>query len=211
MIKCNYSSAVKKPKQEIITSNPYKSFLFKNNEDDKNTYLFSKKNARSPLAQACLLGKQEEVENIISEFENYESDKLRSGHYGRTPLHFACLGGTYEVYQNLVSKGANVHLTDNVGNTCLHFASLGGTSLKKISDLIARKIDVNSVNNEGKTPLFYAAQISSKKIFELLLKNGANPFLRDKFNKTALHYVNSKRKDEFENLIRNYTFVEKTS
>ena len=67
-------------------------------------------------------------------------------------------------------------------------------SLSEIENLIGQGVDINTVNQEGLTPLLYIARNSNEKgnvidVIQLLFRHGANVTLKDKDGWTALHIV----------------------
>ncbi|HMZ61474.1 MAG TPA: ankyrin repeat domain-containing protein, partial [Leptospiraceae bacterium] len=65
------------------------------------------------------------------------------------------------------------------GDTILHMLCIQKTNTEMINTVISGKANVNSVNQTGKTPLHYAVQFKRTETIEILLKNGADPYLRD--------------------------------
>lgn len=83
--------------------------------------------------------------------------------------------------------GANVNYTDHALDTPLLYAIAGVDadtySITYIKLLIRMGADVNHQNNDGNTPLHYAAQNKALTIVELLLQHGA---IRSINNKKSL-------------------------
>lgn len=102
---------------------------------------------------------------------------------GWTPLQLAAEAGSYYAVRSLVKAGANVNNTDmSYGRTALHIAVEGGH--KDIVEFLLKntKIDVNKRNFSGNTALHTAVVtpgMKAKEICVLLLKYGANPYIRN--------------------------------
>ena len=109
---------------------------------------------------------------------------------GFTPLMFACSEGNEEIVKLLVKSGADLNLQDNYGETCL--------------------MKVDSPDSIEK----------ANKITKYLIENRANPYLKDKYNRTALKdpytksiyfdfvlnkikYINSKKRLAFAKIMIN--------
>ena len=109
---------------------------------------------------------------------------------GFTPLMFACSEGNEEIVKLLVKSGADLNLQDNYGETCL--------------------MKVDSPDSIEK----------ANKITKYLIENRANPYLKDKYNRTALEdpytksiyfdfvlnkikYINSKKRLAFAKIMIN--------
>ena len=105
---------------------------------------------------------------------------------GWTPLQLAAEAGSYYAVRSLVEAGANVNNTDmSYGRTALHIAVEGGH--KDIVEFLLKntKIDVNKRNFSGNTALHTAVVTpgtKAKEICALLLKYGADPYIRN-FNR----------------------------
>lgn len=105
---------------------------------------------------------------------------------GWTPLQLAAEAGSYYAVCSLIKAGANVNSTDmSYGRTALHIAVEGGH--KDIVELLLKntKIDVNKRNFSGNTALHTAVVtpgMKAKEICALLLKYGADPYIRN-FNR----------------------------
>lgn len=99
-------------------------------------------------------------------YENTRNSILESkGEHGRNLVHLAAMYGQFVCLDFLVKKFDNYDLNTKTskGNTALHLAlsSNTETELRKkcVRLLIGRKIKVNESNNEGNTPLHFAAQL----------------------------------------------------
>jgi uncharacterized protein len=60
-----------------------------------------------------------------------------------------------------------------------------------VSHLISAGARLNDVNEDGLSPLMWAAWNDQDPIVDLLLKNGASPHLKDRNGKCALDYSKS--------------------
>jgi ankyrin repeat protein len=111
---------------------------------------------------------------------------------GIAPLMVACKGGHWEVADMLFDYDVDVNERDAKGNTALHWVCKDTVRRKSRSyrrskheeklerqliiakELIAKGANVNAANNEGETPLNWAAYYRREKIRKLLMRNGAN-------------------------------------
>jgi ankyrin repeat protein len=106
---------------------------------------------------------------------------------GRRPLHFAVANDQAPAASLLLERGAGVNARDAFDATPLHLAvRLGNT--KMVEWLLARKADPNARNATGETPLHGACSPEAihQKIYEILLKHGADPKIRDRDGRQAL-------------------------
>ncbi|WP_265025248.1 ankyrin repeat domain-containing protein [Wolbachia endosymbiont (group B) of Pammene fasciana] len=99
-------------------------------------------------------------------YENIGNSILQSkGDYGRDLVHLAAMYGKYDCLTSLLKKFPDYDLSTEThkGNMALHLAlsSNTETELRKkcVSLLIDRSMQVNKSNNEGNTPLHFAAQL----------------------------------------------------
>ena len=84
---------------------------------------------------------------------------------GSTILHKAVKEGRYEVAKLLIANGAYVGLSDSNKVTPLHYAAMG-SSLDMVNLLIDNGA-TNRKDNDGKTPIDYAASNASSKSSEI--------------------------------------------
>ena len=104
---------------------------------------------------------------------------------GETPLMHAAADGKQSVFEMLIQNGADPFLKSNDGSNLLHHAANGGnTSI--IDKLLSLGLDVNSMSSFG-SPLMYAAEWPQQRAFQMLIQNGADPFLKDKDGSSLLH------------------------
>ena len=104
---------------------------------------------------------------------------------GETPLMHAAADGKQSAFETLIQNGADPFLKDNDGSNLLHHAANGGnTSI--IDKLLSLGLDVNSTSSFG-SPLMYAAEWPQQRAFQMLIQNGADPFLKDKDGSSLLH------------------------
>ena len=98
---------------------------------------------------------------------------------GKTPLHFAISNLNSESVKALLDGNADPLFVDKDNKTYLHLLAASGNHLrdkqKNITEsLIEKGVDINALDNEGKTALQIAVEKCNTSIIELLLENGAN-------------------------------------
>lgn len=117
---------------------------------------------------------------------------------GRTPLIYL-LGhldrgkkSVYQIADLLLEFNANPNAMDNQKESVLHHV----LSRRKCTNryLIAKRLveqgaDVNLKNGDGRAPIHVACEKWSLEMLNLLLDNGADVNLGDKYGDTLLHYV----------------------
>ncbi|XP_067660308.1 ankyrin repeat domain-containing protein 50-like [Haliotis asinina] len=136
------------------------------------------------LHSACLVGDVEVVKYVLSQRTVDINDKVRCG---RTAVMLAAEYGHKDVVELLVDKGADVSLVDRTGGNILHCASLGGDA-EVVNYILSKDIvDINSIGYRKKTPVMIAGQNGHTEVVHLLVKHGANLYLRDKRGNNVLH------------------------
>ena len=96
-----------------------------------------------------------------------------------------------------------INSPDSMRNTPLYYAVFNN-DVEKVEELMDKGEDPNIQNNDGKTPLHAAFEKGYEDLIRLLIANGGNPFINDKYLKIPLDYANNEIKEKFKNLI-NYT------
>ncbi|XP_041372985.1 uncharacterized protein LOC121386219 [Gigantopelta aegis] len=111
----------------------------------------------------------------------------------QTPLHLAVKLDLVWAVQSLLEAGADVNLVDKTGCTSLHLAVKH--RLKQCLSCLCQfsgsvKMDLNTRNFDGLTPLHTAVENRDVEMVRLLLENGANVDLPDgKSGRTALFHA----------------------
>ncbi|XP_051709403.2 ankyrin repeat domain-containing protein 55 isoform X1 [Oryctolagus cuniculus] len=110
--------------------------------------------------------------------------------YGRTSLCLATYLGWLEGCVSLLRNGAKHNIPDKNGRLPLH-AATAEPDARLLTVLLQQSSlsEINHQDNEGMTPLHWAAFHNRPQHTQLLLKKGADPTLVDKDFKTALHWA----------------------
>uniref|UniRef100_A0A663EAR2 Oxysterol-binding protein n=1 Tax=Aquila chrysaetos chrysaetos TaxID=223781 RepID=A0A663EAR2_AQUCH len=143
--------------------------------------------AEQQLLHDARNGNVEEVKQLLDTMDKGEirfdiNCKGRSkSNMGWTPLHLACYFGHAVVVEDLLKAGADVNVLNDMGDTPLHRAAFTGRKLNK-----PKPPDINCTDQMGNTPLHCAAYRAHKHCALKLLKNGADPKIRNKNDQTPL-------------------------
>ena len=105
-----------------------------------------------------------------------------------TPLHLAARYGPASIAAALIAAGADVE-ADSIGVTPLIFA-MGTRHVTVVALLLAAGADVNAKNDDGDTPLHYAADVGDAAIIATLLAaEGVSVNAKNDDDDTPLHFA----------------------
>lgn len=104
---------------------------------------------------------------------------------GETPLHWTVGSDNADIVKALLKNGANVNAVDNEHKTTpLHMAAENG-HIKVVKALLKKEgINIDIKDDLEKTPLHWATENGHIKVVKALLRKGADPFLKDRNDKT---------------------------
>jgi len=120
-------------------------------------------NIVAPYLQAVKEGSVEKVKGALSNFPGDVFDEE-----GVSALMMAAFGGWDETCQALINNKADVNAHDPAGlKTPLMFAAQGGHS-KMVSQLLAANADPSKADQEGLTPLMWAAVAGKTEVAKVL-------------------------------------------
>ena len=106
---------------------------------------------------------------------------------GSTVLRAAVLGGSPTVLKMLLDRRTNANeRTANMHGALIHLA-VDAKSPEMVRLLIDHGAIIQATDQDGRTPLFQAAQMGQTEIVALLLKRGARVDTPDRFRRTPLH------------------------
>lgn len=151
---------------------------------------------QSPLMYMvqCYMGdKFKDIIYIIMTYLIHKgADVNYQDYHGDTVLHYIARN-QYSCNDDfaikLLEAGANVNCKNKTGKTALHCSS--SNNPKFVTELLKTDVSVNDQDNDGKTALHYIVNNQNQHASELatlLLRANADPFIRDKENKTAYDY-----------------------
>lgn len=121
--------------------------------------------------------------DIISKIRSLSVIHEKDGE-GRSLLMYAALYERNVVVQHLISAGVDIHAKDKNQYTALHFA-VQANSVEVAETLIRAGADINAVDMYGNSPLMRCNN-SSLSMVELLLRYGANPYMRNEYGVSAV-------------------------
>jgi ankyrin repeat protein len=132
---------------------------------------------RSPLVLSAMTGDVETTRLLLSRGVDASSEALSE----------AVTFGHADVVRTLVEAGANVHITESSGVNLLHWAAI--TNRASVIPILARAgVSLNAIDDQGFTPLMYAAtvDVGETGTLQALLDAGADRRIRNDQGRTAL-------------------------
>ena len=123
----------------------------------------------SPLFNASYKGNREIVELLLDTGANVNAPSYE----GMPPITGAVARGHADIVALLLDRGAKLDVPDErTGRNLLHLAVLSG-SLDVVDQLVTRGAPLNQTDNDGRTPLYYAASYGHQRVYSRLLQSGA--------------------------------------
>lgn len=104
---------------------------------------------------------------------------------GESALMYAALHGDVENLKLLIAKGAAVN---QPGWTALHYAASAG-QVEAARLLLEHSAYIDAASENGTTPLMLAARQKQLTVAQLLVREGADPSLRNEGGYTAADYL----------------------
>ncbi|XP_048242804.1 ankyrin repeat and KH domain-containing protein mask-like isoform X3 [Haliotis rufescens] len=167
--------------QTSASSDPSLKPLVKGQDSDRRA---TPSQADRDLYYASRDGDLEEVKRLLT---TPGVDINSRGELSWTPVMVAAYRGHRDVVELLVSDGADVSLVDVNGNNILHHACMGGDVETVKCVLSLRVVDINSRGRLSRTPVMEAALGGHRDVVELLVSEGADVSLVDKYGDNILH------------------------
>ncbi|KAF5689763.1 ankyrin repeat protein [Fusarium circinatum] len=133
-----------------------------------------KGSGRTPLSYAASNGHLDVVRMLL---HKWNADSDAADDIGRTPLSYAAQDGHAGIVQELIKTGANLETRSTStyrgeGQTPLHFA-VRSANCETVRVLVESGADVNSEDDEGRTPFFWASHSSNTRLIGTLRGNNA--------------------------------------
>jgi ankyrin repeat protein len=177
--------------------------------------------ANSNLYNAIKLHRNDIVVSLINEWfkTNNNSDHkyfFNNFYENKTALHLAFELNDYDILRTLLNFNANPNIKDKINNKTLTelinssrnqtmkqilndslLQSIAQNNLTQIQQFIDSGINLNSTDGiiENNSYLHWASLYSNESVVKLLLDNGSNVNIVNKFGSTPLHDAVFKRKD----------------
>jgi ankyrin repeat protein len=147
-----------------------------------------------PLLLAAMTGDIENVKTLLAHGAR-SSDALAQ----------AVTFGYPDVVRTLIDAGASATMTESSGINLLHWAAIANRAAV-IPALVAAGVPINAKDENGYTPLMYAATIDFGKTSSLdaLLKAGADPNIRNADGRTALEQAHWLRHANLESALKSF-------
>ncbi|MBN2435868.1 MAG: ankyrin repeat domain-containing protein [Spirochaetes bacterium] len=148
--------------------------------------------------------------HLLEQMLEMGADPTIADRDGKTAIHYLAQNKSHSIssslYELMIFYGASLNVQDNSGNLPLHYSMFSGNE-SIINFLIYMTKDVNTANNEGRTPLHELCRSNINeelkiRIAEELISKGANINAKDKNGNSPLHFMDAEDYHLFEQLYR---------
>ncbi|XP_054164494.1 ankyrin repeat domain-containing protein 12-like [Oppia nitens] len=180
------------PKRKLTKK--HKLFKGRRLFDTKSDSCLAPLSERQQLAIALQLSSNTSPEHETTSKSKYEiksSQRVRRNPKGETDLHIAAIKGDLSRVQQIIADNKyHIDITDFAGWSPIHEACNRGF-IHIVDTLLKAGSDVNARGYNKDTPLIDAAVNGHHHLVSYLLRHGANYFLTNGSNKTALEVAKS--------------------
>lgn len=129
------------------------------------------------------------------------ADLNTKNHEGQTALHLAIRWNNPETTRLLIDTGrGDPSIQDNEGESSLHLAVCWNNP--EAICAFALTGDLNATNNKGRTALHIAVAQGDLDTIDILLAQGANPYMQDNEGRTPIDFATDEQIDEINERIR---------
>jgi len=153
---------------------------------DKGADLSVVHNDGSNLIMAAVGGKNINILRSLLEKDQFVN---KQNNDGNTALHLAVMTMEVPIIKALVDHGADTSKENNKGMSPQALATSIKLDLNNLESKASEVVDVNSRDEDGWTPLFWAAKENDLQKIKDLLDQGADINARDDFGSTSLNYA----------------------
>jgi len=140
--------------------------------------------------------KQHEKKKVVdSNTTKEQTVKVNPEHvkkYEQNSLHQAVLAKDFEEVKKILQDTSTINLSDKLGRTPLHYAAFNG-DIEIAKLLLGKGANIDATDRSKQwTPLFFAIFMKHEDMVNLLINEGADQTLKDKFSRTADTYRTDK-------------------
>ncbi len=151
-------------------------------------------NVRDPKGEHALhLAIRDNASKAVQALLSWEKVEIEARNKAdESPLMLASLGGQLDIVKVLIERDADVNKT---GWTPLHYAATRGHQ-EVMRLLLDKNAYIDAASPNGTTPLMMAAFYGTPSAVKLLLEAGADPFLKNQQDLTAIDFAHRANRAE---------------
>ena len=176
--------------EKILNKNEFIEYLLKNkNLTGMNIFEISCEIGEIKIFRILKKYLNDNVKILKSLINDYKDGKNNIFHIAASKNKIMSLLFFYSFYYNNNLSVSILNIKNNLSETPLHIACKEGFYNFSIL-LINLGADINIIDKDYKSPLFFAVQSKSLKIVKFFIINGADKSIKDKNQKKAIDYTN---------------------
>lgn len=166
---------------KTYTLNPYSVLDIKSKEEARpKFYQMLKESSQEKRSILCLAFDMICNRSRYNEINGFYTTKVKDGFYY---TNIGDLNGLKKVIKKKKDKNM-LNVEDDLKRTLLYLAARNGYD-HIVVYLIKIGVDLNKTQNIGSTPLHGAAYYGHESTVKILIENGCNPFIKNKFGNLA--------------------------
>lgn len=179
--------------EDLIKAVPKGIEIWQIQNEEGHSLLHHAAQSDQPVIVRRLLKVAKERIDSVEEYRNQDIMKAWTNKKSNSDyfiaLHFAAFNGNLEICQMLIDEGSDIHALNSYGLNCLHFGAQGDQPSTLYFFHKVLKLDINSKDYRGSTPLHWAIFRMSElaMIYILAWLPQENLKFQDQEGYTAMH------------------------